>query len=31
MTYYALRLLQVLGLVHALKPVPAHVMAKVRG
>ena len=31
MTYYALRLLQGLGLVHALKPVPAHVMAKVRG
>jgi stearoyl-CoA desaturase (delta-9 desaturase) len=30
MTYYALRLLQVLGLVHALKPVPAHVMAKAR-
>jgi stearoyl-CoA desaturase (delta-9 desaturase) len=30
MTYYALRVLQVLGLVHALKPVPAHVMAKVR-
>ena len=31
MTYYALWLLQGLGLVHALKPVPAHVMAKVRG
>jgi stearoyl-CoA desaturase (Delta-9 desaturase) len=31
MTYYALRLLQLLGLVHSLKPVPAHVMAKVRG
>jgi stearoyl-CoA desaturase (delta-9 desaturase) len=31
MTYYGLRLLQVFGLVYALKPVPAHVMAKVRG
>ena len=31
MTYYALRLLQLLGLVHSLKPVPAHVMTKVRG
>ncbi len=29
MTYYGLRLLQLLGLVQALKPVPAHVMAKV--
>jgi stearoyl-CoA desaturase (Delta-9 desaturase) len=31
MTYYGLRLLQMFGLVYALKPVPAHVMAKVRG
>ena len=30
MTYYGLRLLQMFGLVYALKPVPAHVMAKVR-
>ncbi len=30
LTYYGLRLLQVLGLVYALKPVPAHVMAKAR-
>jgi stearoyl-CoA desaturase (Delta-9 desaturase) len=30
MTYYALRVLQALGLVYALKPVPAHVMAKAR-
>ena len=30
LTYYGLRVLQALGLVHALKPVPAHVMAKVR-
>jgi len=29
-TYYGLRLLEVLGLVYALKPVPAHVMAKAR-
>jgi stearoyl-CoA desaturase (delta-9 desaturase) len=31
MTYYGLRLLQLLGLVYALKPVPTHVMARVRG
>jgi len=30
LTYYGLRLLEVCGLVYALKPVPAHVMAKVR-
>ena len=30
-SYYGLRLLQLFGLVYALKPVPAHVMAKVRG
>jgi stearoyl-CoA desaturase (delta-9 desaturase) len=30
MTYYVLRLLQAAGLVYALKPVPAHVMARVR-
>jgi stearoyl-CoA desaturase (delta-9 desaturase) len=30
LTYYGLRLLEVLGLVYALKPVPAHVMAKAR-
>lgn len=30
LTYYGLRLLEVLGLVYALNPVPAHVMAKAR-
>ena len=30
LTYYGLRLLQVFGLVYALKPVPTHVMAKAR-
>jgi stearoyl-CoA desaturase (delta-9 desaturase) len=30
LTYYGLRLLELLGLVYALKPVPSHVMAKVR-
>ncbi len=30
LTYYGLRLLQLLGLVHALKPVPSHVMLKAR-
>ena len=30
LTYYGLRLLAALGLVHALKPVPSHVMAKAR-
>ena len=30
LTYYGLRLLEALGLVYALKPVPAHVMAKAR-
>jgi stearoyl-CoA desaturase (Delta-9 desaturase) len=31
LTYYGLRLLQLFGLVYALKAIPAHVMAKVRG
>lgn len=30
LTYYGLRLLEVLGLVYALKPVPTHVMARAR-
>jgi stearoyl-CoA desaturase (delta-9 desaturase) len=30
LTYYGLRLLEVLGLVYALKPVPVHVLAKAR-
>jgi stearoyl-CoA desaturase (delta-9 desaturase) len=29
-TYYGLRLLEALGLVYALKPVPTHVLSKVR-
>jgi stearoyl-CoA desaturase (delta-9 desaturase) len=31
LTYYGLRLLAMLGLVHGIKPIPAYVMAKVRG
>jgi stearoyl-CoA desaturase (delta-9 desaturase) len=30
LTYYGLRLMQMLGLVYALKPVPSHVMSKAR-